>query len=137
MVIFAVNDLDSRFATLAEIICHREPLPTYEMVRNMLLLKESSFNDYSTSTTFESSSSSPTILMASSLSKTKGVGSGLLDMLRERLDLSLLLRSPLTSSVMDSKCCDTSWIFEFFPEHPSKLRRAFTSFSLSCCAFSL
>ncbi|GJX77839.1 hybrid signal transduction histidine kinase M [Tanacetum coccineum] len=72
MVIFAVNGLDSRFATLAEIIHHREPLPTFETVRNMLLLKESLFNDDSTSTTFESSSSSPTILMASSSSNTKG-----------------------------------------------------------------
>ncbi|GKA72754.1 ribonuclease H-like domain-containing protein [Tanacetum coccineum] len=72
MVIFAVNGLDSRFATLAEIIRHREPLPTFETVRNMLLLKESLFNDDSTSTTLESSSLYPTILMASSSSKTKG-----------------------------------------------------------------
>ncbi|GJZ00090.1 hybrid signal transduction histidine kinase M [Tanacetum coccineum] len=74
MVIFTVNGLDSHFATLAEIIHHREPLPTFETVRNMLLLKESSFNDDSTSTTFESSSSSPTILMASTSSNTKGTG---------------------------------------------------------------
>ncbi|GKD98615.1 hypothetical protein Tco_1382512 [Tanacetum coccineum] len=71
MVIFTVNGLDSRFATLAEIIHHREPLPTFETVRNMLLLKESSFNDDSTSTTFESSSSSLTIHMTSSSSNTK------------------------------------------------------------------
>ncbi|GJS28150.1 hypothetical protein Tco_0488770 [Tanacetum coccineum] len=31
LVIYAVNGLDSRFATLAEIIRHREPLPTFEM----------------------------------------------------------------------------------------------------------
>ncbi|GKC51592.1 hypothetical protein Tco_1074337 [Tanacetum coccineum] len=49
----------------------------------------------------------------------KLVGSGLLDVLRECLDLSLLLRS-LASRVLDSECCDTSWIFEFFPKHPSK-----------------
>nr|GEX92330.1 ribonuclease H-like domain-containing protein [Tanacetum cinerariifolium] len=72
MVIFAVNGLDSRFATLAEIIHHRKPLPTFETVRNMLLLKETLVYDDSTSTTFESSSSSPTILMASSSSNTKG-----------------------------------------------------------------
>nr|GEW35817.1 hybrid signal transduction histidine kinase M [Tanacetum cinerariifolium] len=71
MVIFAVNGLDSRFATLAEIIRHREPLLTFETIRNMLLLKESSFNDDSTSIAFESSSASPTILMASSSSNTK------------------------------------------------------------------
>ncbi|GJU63107.1 ribonuclease H-like domain-containing protein [Tanacetum coccineum] len=73
MVIFVVNGLDSRLATLAEIIHHREPLPTFEMVRNMLLLKKSSYNDDSTSTTFESSSSSLTILMTSSSSNTKGL----------------------------------------------------------------
>ncbi|GJY05490.1 hypothetical protein Tco_0371430 [Tanacetum coccineum] len=78
MVIFAVNGLDSRFATLAEIIRHRKPFPTFETVRNMLLLKESSFNDDSTSTTFESSSSSPTILMASFSFNTKASGPGTL-----------------------------------------------------------
>ncbi|GKD27787.1 hybrid signal transduction histidine kinase M, partial [Tanacetum coccineum] len=72
MVIFTVNGLDSRFATLAEIIRHREPLPTFETVHNILILKESSFNDDSTSTTFESISSSLTIHMASSSSNTKG-----------------------------------------------------------------
>ncbi|GKE73983.1 hybrid signal transduction histidine kinase M [Tanacetum coccineum] len=45
LVIYAVNGLDSRFATLVEIIRHREPLPTFETVRNMLLLKESSFTN--------------------------------------------------------------------------------------------
>nr|GEZ07407.1 hypothetical protein [Tanacetum cinerariifolium] len=70
---FAVNGLDSRFATLAEIIRHREPLPAFESVRNMLLLKESSFNDQiEASITFESSSSASTILMASSSSEHKG-----------------------------------------------------------------
>nr|GEW37959.1 hypothetical protein [Tanacetum cinerariifolium] len=72
MMIFVVNGLDSRFATLAKIIHHREPLPTFETVHNMLLLKESSFNNDSTSTTFEISSSSLSILMASSSSNTKG-----------------------------------------------------------------
>ncbi|GKE56881.1 ribonuclease H-like domain-containing protein, partial [Tanacetum coccineum] len=75
LVIFAVNDLDSRFAALAEIIRHREPLPTFETVRNMLLLKESSFNDSTDAASMlESSSSSPTILLASSSSHDKGPG---------------------------------------------------------------
>ncbi|GJV84054.1 hypothetical protein Tco_1523952, partial [Tanacetum coccineum] len=65
------------------------------------------------------------------------VGSGLLDMLQERLDLLPIPCTPLMFGVLDSECCDTSWIFEFLPNHPSKLRRAFTSFSLSCCVFSL
>nr|GEU60950.1 hypothetical protein [Tanacetum cinerariifolium] len=69
------------------------------------------------------------------LEKTLGFRSGLPDMLWERLDLSFLLRS-LASSVLDSEYCNTSWIFEFFPELPSKLRRAFYSFNFSCCFFS-
>ncbi|GKC09859.1 hybrid signal transduction histidine kinase M [Tanacetum coccineum] len=73
LVIYTVNGLDSQFATLVEIIRHRETLPSFETARNMLLLKESSFNDQTdTSTTFESSSSSPTILMASTSSDAKG-----------------------------------------------------------------
>ncbi|GJZ89079.1 ribonuclease H-like domain-containing protein, partial [Tanacetum coccineum] len=69
------NDLDSRFAALAEIIRHREPLPTFETVRNTLLLKESSFNDSTDAASMlESSSSSPTILLASSSSHDKGPG---------------------------------------------------------------
>ncbi|GKE62835.1 hybrid signal transduction histidine kinase M [Tanacetum coccineum] len=73
LVIYTINGLDSRFATLVEIIRHRETLPSFETTRTMLLLKESSFNDSTdASITFESSSSSPTILMASSSSDTKG-----------------------------------------------------------------
>ncbi|GJV05037.1 hybrid signal transduction histidine kinase M [Tanacetum coccineum] len=73
LVIFTVNGLDSRFATLAKIIRHREPLPAFETVRNMLLLKESSFTDSAdVSSMLESSSSSPTILLASSSSDAKG-----------------------------------------------------------------
>ncbi|GKE01549.1 hybrid signal transduction histidine kinase M [Tanacetum coccineum] len=72
LVIYAVSGLDSRFAKLVEIIRHREPLPTFETARNMLLLKESSMNDKSgASTTFESSSSSPTILVATNSSDNK------------------------------------------------------------------
>nr|GEZ99572.1 hybrid signal transduction histidine kinase M [Tanacetum cinerariifolium] len=73
LVIYAVNGLDSRFATLVEIIRHREPLPTFETVQNMLFLKESSIQDQDqsrSSTTFESSSSSPTVLMATNSSDT-------------------------------------------------------------------
>nr|GFD22659.1 hypothetical protein [Tanacetum cinerariifolium] len=59
------------------------------------------------------------------------VRSGLSDMLRERPDLRPLWFSPLTFGVLDSECCDTSWTYEFLLERPSKLRRAFTSFSFS------
>nr|GEU48697.1 hypothetical protein [Tanacetum cinerariifolium] len=65
------------------------------------------------------------------LEKTIGVGSGLFVRLRERLDLRILSSSPLNFGILDSECCDTSWIFEFLPEYPLKLRRAFTSFRLS------
>ncbi|GJX47986.1 hybrid signal transduction histidine kinase M, partial [Tanacetum coccineum] len=69
LVIYAVNGLDSRFATLVKII----RLPTFETAQNMLLLKESSMNDQSgASTTFENSSSSPTILGATNSSDNKG-----------------------------------------------------------------
>nr|GEW73991.1 ribonuclease H-like domain-containing protein [Tanacetum cinerariifolium] len=64
--------IPTRFATLVEIIRHRETLPTFETTRTMLLLKESSFTDDSgATTTFESSSSSPTVLMTSTSSSTK------------------------------------------------------------------
>ncbi|GJZ60164.1 hypothetical protein Tco_0615980 [Tanacetum coccineum] len=73
LVIYAVNGLDSRFATLVEIIQHSKTLPTFETEQNMLLLKESSMNDQSgASTTFESSSWSPTILVAKNSSDNKG-----------------------------------------------------------------
>ncbi|GJV24042.1 ribonuclease H-like domain-containing protein [Tanacetum coccineum] len=75
LVIYMINGLDARFATLVEIIRNRDELPSFETARSMLLLKESTFSDpMDTSTPYESSSSSPTILMASSESKgnTKG-----------------------------------------------------------------
>ncbi|GJR83277.1 ribonuclease H-like domain-containing protein [Tanacetum coccineum] len=73
LVIYTVNGLDSRFATLVEIIRHRETLPTFDTIRNMLLLKESTINDQAgESTTFESSSLSPMILLAYSSSDNKG-----------------------------------------------------------------
>nr|GEX71128.1 hybrid signal transduction histidine kinase M [Tanacetum cinerariifolium] len=72
LVIYTVSGLDSRFATLVEIIRHRETLPTFESTGTMLLLKESSFtNDSEATTTFKSSSSSPTVLMTSTSSSTK------------------------------------------------------------------
>ncbi|GKA36773.1 hypothetical protein Tco_0723338 [Tanacetum coccineum] len=73
LVIYTINGLDSRFATLVEIIRNRETFPTFEATRTMLLLKESPFHDDSEdSTTFESSSSSPTVLMASNSSNATG-----------------------------------------------------------------
>ncbi|GJZ96344.1 hypothetical protein Tco_0668678 [Tanacetum coccineum] len=73
LVIYAVNGLDSCFATIVKIIHHREPLLTFETARNMLLLEESMLNEQTdTSITFDSSSSSPTILVATNSPEPKG-----------------------------------------------------------------
>nr|GEX07800.1 hybrid signal transduction histidine kinase M [Tanacetum cinerariifolium] len=73
LVMYTVNVLDSRFATLVDIIRHRETLPSFETTRTMLLLKESSFKDDTrTSSTFDGSSSSPTALVTSTSSTPKG-----------------------------------------------------------------
>ncbi|GJR56257.1 hypothetical protein Tco_1406778 [Tanacetum coccineum] len=96
LVIYAVNGLDSRFATLVEIIRHREPLPTFEIVRNMLLLKESSFTDSTdASTMLESSSSSLTILLASSSSDAKARAISIQLPSRQLFQLLLSLLVPL------------------------------------------
>ncbi|PWA69336.1 hybrid signal transduction histidine kinase M [Artemisia annua] len=70
LVIYAVNGLNSRFATIVKIIRHREPLPTFETTRTMLLLEES--EQASGSNTYDSSTSSPTVLVASHTSNSKG-----------------------------------------------------------------
>nr|GFA79369.1 hybrid signal transduction histidine kinase M [Tanacetum cinerariifolium] len=72
---YTVNGLDSRFATLVDIIRHRETLPSFETTRT-LLLKESSFKDDTrTYSTFDGSSSSPTALVTSTSSTPKGSSS--------------------------------------------------------------
>ncbi|PWA83117.1 hybrid signal transduction histidine kinase M [Artemisia annua] len=73
LVIYAVNGLDSRFATIVKIIHHREPLPTFETTPNMLLLEESTLNEQGgSSSTFDSSPSLPTILVATNSLSPKG-----------------------------------------------------------------
>nr|GEY52489.1 hybrid signal transduction histidine kinase M [Tanacetum cinerariifolium] len=65
LAIYAVNGLDSCFDTIVEIIHHREPIPSFETTQNMLLLKEFTLNNVAKhATNFDSSTSSPTILMA-------------------------------------------------------------------------
>ncbi|GJS74223.1 hypothetical protein Tco_0707064, partial [Tanacetum coccineum] len=72
LVIYTINGLDSRFATLVEIIRNRETLPTFKATRTMLLLKESSINDdFGSNATFEGTSSSPIALVTSTSSNTK------------------------------------------------------------------
>nr|GEV23149.1 ribonuclease H-like domain-containing protein [Tanacetum cinerariifolium] len=71
---YTVNGLDTRFATLVDIIRHRKTLPLFETTGNMLLLKESSFKDDTrTSNTFDGSSSSLTALVTSTSSTPKGL----------------------------------------------------------------
>ncbi|PWA51088.1 hybrid signal transduction histidine kinase M [Artemisia annua] len=73
MVMYAINGLDERFKGIVRIIRHREPLPTFETARNMLLLEESTLNEARNSqTSFEGSPSSPTILLATNSSGQKG-----------------------------------------------------------------
>ncbi|PWA44278.1 hypothetical protein CTI12_AA526930 [Artemisia annua] len=73
LLMYAVNGLDSRFATIVKIIRHREPLPSFETARTMLLLDESTPNEAAeTTSTFDSSSSSPTVLL-STKSEPKGL----------------------------------------------------------------
>lgn len=82
LVIYAVNGLDSRFATIVKIIRHREPLPSFATARNMLLLEESTLKEQTNSpATFDSTSSSPTILLASNSSGHKGTSNATLPQL--------------------------------------------------------
>nr|GEV72774.1 hypothetical protein [Tanacetum cinerariifolium] len=72
LVMYTVNGLESRFVTLVDIIRHRETLLSFETIRTMLMLKESSFKDDTrTSSTFDGSSSSPTALVTSTSSTPK------------------------------------------------------------------
>ncbi|PWA57514.1 myb-like protein P [Artemisia annua] len=73
LVIYAVNGLDSRFTTIVKIIRHQQPLPSFETARNMLLLEESTLNEQpGHNAALDSSSSSPTVLVATGSSDHKG-----------------------------------------------------------------
>ena len=65
LVMYAVNGLDARFKGIARLIRHREPLPTFETARNMLLLEESNLQKTTDrGNIYDSSSSSPNALLA-------------------------------------------------------------------------
>nr|GEV67540.1 hypothetical protein [Tanacetum cinerariifolium] len=66
LVTYTVNGLDSRFATLVDIIRHCETLSSFETIRNMLLLKESSFKD-------DTKTSSTTALSHAGVWNTAGI----------------------------------------------------------------
>ena len=72
MVMYAINGLDERFKGIVRIIRHREPLPTFETTRNMLLLEESTLQKaIDHSNVLDHTSSSPTVLLAAK-SNNKG-----------------------------------------------------------------
>nr|GEX61479.1 ribonuclease H-like domain-containing protein [Tanacetum cinerariifolium] len=65
LVMYALNGLDTRYKGIARLIRHSQPLPKFETARNMLLLEESNLQEATDhANTYDSSSSSPTLLMA-------------------------------------------------------------------------
>ncbi|PWA51500.1 Photosystem II PsbR [Artemisia annua] len=74
LVTYAVNGLDSRFATILKIIRHCEPLPTFETTRNMLLLEESTFKEAVDNANILGNSSSAPNALLTTKSDTKDNG---------------------------------------------------------------
>ncbi|GJZ33321.1 WRKY family transcription factor [Tanacetum coccineum] len=69
LVTYVISGFRSRFPEIARIIIHRETLPTFDNVRFMVLLKEcdmASHNNVISS--YQNTSSSPTVLVATNLS---------------------------------------------------------------------
>nr|GEY88906.1 hybrid signal transduction histidine kinase M [Tanacetum cinerariifolium] len=65
LVMYALNGLDTRYKGIARLIRHSQPLPKFETARNMLLLDESNLQEATDrANTYDGSSSSPTVLMA-------------------------------------------------------------------------
>nr|GFA13627.1 hybrid signal transduction histidine kinase M [Tanacetum cinerariifolium] len=74
LVMYALNGLDTLYKGIARLIRHSQPLPKFETARNMLLLEESNLQEATDqANTHDSSSSSPTVLMATK-TDTKGIG---------------------------------------------------------------
>nr|GEW82046.1 ribonuclease H-like domain-containing protein [Tanacetum cinerariifolium] len=72
LVMYALNGLDTRYKGIAQLIRHSQPLPKFETAHNMLLLEESNLQEATDQdNTYDSSSSSPTVLMATK-TDTKG-----------------------------------------------------------------
>nr|GEY81213.1 ribonuclease H-like domain-containing protein [Tanacetum cinerariifolium] len=65
LVMYALNRLDTWYKGIARLIRHIQPLPKFETARNMLLLEESNLQEaIDQANTYDGSSSSPTVLMA-------------------------------------------------------------------------
>nr|GFA44059.1 hybrid signal transduction histidine kinase M [Tanacetum cinerariifolium] len=72
LAMYALNGLDTWYKGIARLIRHSQPLTKFEIARNMLLLKESNLQEATDqANTYDSSSSSPTVLMATK-TDTKG-----------------------------------------------------------------
>nr|GEZ24914.1 ribonuclease H-like domain-containing protein [Tanacetum cinerariifolium] len=72
LVMYALNGLDTRYKGIVQLIRHSQPLPKFETAHNMLLLEESNLQEATDqANTYDSSSSSPTVLMATK-TDTKG-----------------------------------------------------------------
>lgn len=72
LVTYAINGLRAKFPELVRIIRHREPLPTFENVRSMVLLEESDITQLTNAlSSLQTTSSSPTVLIATTTENPK------------------------------------------------------------------
>ncbi|PWA57355.1 hypothetical protein CTI12_AA410120 [Artemisia annua] len=79
LVTYAINGLRAKFPELVRIIRHREPLPTFQNVRSMVLLEESDMTQLTNAfSSLQTTSSSPTVLVSTTTNnpKTGTVNSG-------------------------------------------------------------
>ncbi|GJY73350.1 hypothetical protein Tco_0477781 [Tanacetum coccineum] len=72
LVTYAINGVRSKFSEVARIIRHMEKLPTFDEVRFMILLEESGVLDIlNAHSSFHTTSSSPTVLVAMNASTAR------------------------------------------------------------------
>ncbi|PWA51548.1 hypothetical protein CTI12_AA443210 [Artemisia annua] len=72
LVTYTINGLRARFPELVRIIRHKEPLPTFDQVRSMILLEESDMAQLAQALSSTNlTSSSPTVLVATTTSNPK------------------------------------------------------------------
>ncbi|PWA91367.1 hypothetical protein CTI12_AA090730 [Artemisia annua] len=72
LVTYTINGLRAKYPEIVRIIRHKEPLPTFDQVRSMLLLEESDMAQITQAlSSAHINSSSPTVLVASTTNNTK------------------------------------------------------------------
>ncbi|PWA61520.1 hypothetical protein CTI12_AA364210 [Artemisia annua] len=72
LVTYTINGLRAKFPELVRIIRHKEPFPTFEQVRSMVLLEESDMAHITTALySAHLTSSSPTVLVATTTNNPK------------------------------------------------------------------